>query len=208
MLSHCLDIDWEYPNYDQTRPQDKDNLSLLMRDLRSVLGWGYHLSAAVGVGAWRTDLSYDLWTIASYSDTINLMTYDMHGGWQSITGIHGAMFRGPHDHTDQNMEASINLALARGVPREKLVVGIPTYGIGFTLVDAGNNGVGAPASSGGHYYPYHNICAKVNSGSWNNRFEDAQQVPYTFLGTEWIGYDDLRSVSAKASFIVSALTRC
>lgn len=36
----------------------------------------------------------------------------------------------------------------RGMPKEKLLMGIGTYGHTFTLQDAGNRGMGAPASPG------------------------------------------------------------
>lgn len=130
------------------------------------------------------------------------MTYDLHGAWGTVTGIHGAMFRGPNDQTDQNMDASVNVLMARGVDRHKLIVGIPAYGIGFTLSNANNNGVGAPFTSGGHYYQYYNICGYVNSGAWNLRFEDAQRVPYMFQGTQWIGYDNVQSVEEKSRYVV------
>lgn len=37
----------------------------------------------------------------------------------------------------------------KGAPRNKLIIGLGTYGRSFTLVDAFNHGVGAPASGAG-----------------------------------------------------------
>ena len=39
--------------------------------------------------------------------------------------------------------------MKRGCPKEKLVIGIPTYARTFTLVDPTETHLGAPASGGG-----------------------------------------------------------
>lgn len=145
-------------------------------------------------------MSYDIPGIFATVDFVNLMSYDLHGGWESITGIHGALFRGPNDDTDSNVDAAVNFLLHKGIHRDQLILGIPAYGNAFNLFDSNNNGVGAPGSGAGSL-KYHEICPRVNSGSFNYRWEDAQQVPYAFSGNEWVGFDDIRSVTAKAYYI-------
>lgn len=49
--------------------------------------------------------------------------------------------------------------------------------------------------------PYRTICTKLKSGGWTTLKTD--QTPYSYLGTEWISYDDVASVTAKMN-IVSA----
>lgn len=86
------------------------------------------------------------------------------------------------------MNTTVSFFLIVKQPRfSRLIMGIPAYGIGFRLSNPNENGVGAPASSGGTYYPFHDICALVNSGSLNDQWDDAQKVPYAFRGNEWIG---------------------
>lgn len=203
MLIIVLDIDWEYPNFDGNRPQDKQNFTYLLQDLREVLGANYLVTVATGAGAWRTNFSYDYEGISAVCDFINLMTYVLHGAWESVTGIHGAMFRGPNDPTDQNVYDSVKLLLDKGVDSYKVIVGIQAFGIGFTLANSNDNGVGAAAISGGHRYQYYQICDLVNSGLWNIRFEETQRVPYMFRDTDWIGYDNVQSVEEKSEYILS-----
>jgi chitinase len=44
--------------------------------------------------------------------------------------------------------------IQHGAPKEKLNLGIGTFGRSFTLEDANNNGVGAPAKGAGKPGPY------------------------------------------------------
>jgi chitinase len=169
--------------------------------LRQTLGYGYLLTVALGAGEWRSNLSYDLPFIFNICDFVNLMTYDLHGGWVNKTGIHGALFGSALDPTNQNADFAVNFVLEKGVARDKLIMGIPAYGIGFRLVDANQNGVGSPTSSGGSYYSFHSLCRLVNAGTFSYRWDDDQKVPYIFNDIEWIGYDDVRSVTEKANYI-------
>lgn len=164
------------------------------------MGSSYSVSVAIGAGSWRTGLSYDIPAIFANTDFVNLMTYDMHGGWESTTGIHAALYRSALDPTDANVDAAVNLILRLGVDRNKLIVGIPSYGNAFALQNANNNGVGAPATGAGSM-TYYAICQRTRSGSLNYRWDDSQKVPYAFSVSEWVGYDDVRSVTEKANYI-------
>ncbi|KAJ6647278.1 Acidic mammalian chitinase [Pseudolycoriella hygida] len=197
-----VDIDWEFPNYDGTAPQDRDNFSILMETLRAVLPSEYSLSAAIGAGAWRTNLSYDIPRIFVPATWIGLMTYDLHGSWEPRTGLHTAMYRSSLDPTDQNVDASVQLVLSRGGTRDKLYMGLASYGIGFTLDNAALNGVGAPAS-GGPFMAYNQICQRLNANTLTRVWEPTQLCPYAFQGTLWVGYEDRESIIYKANYIVN-----
>jgi chitinase len=196
------DIDWEYPNYQENRPQDKENFNLLLRQLRSTLGSAHLLTVAIGAGQWRSDLSYDIPTIFATVDFVNVMTYDLHGSWGTITGIHGALFSGPNDNTASNVDASVRFLLSKGIDRSKIMMGIAAYGISFVLVDVNRNGVGAPATAG-NFSNYIDLCQLINSGHYNTRWESDQRVPYAFRGSDWVGYENVRSVTEKANYINS-----
>lgn len=49
---------------------------------------------------------------------------------------------------------SIDFWLNIGIPKSKLIVGIPTYGMSYTLEDPSDNGIQAPASGGGKMGQY------------------------------------------------------
>jgi GH18 family chitinase len=119
--------------------------------------------------------------------------FQLHGGWEPMTGIHAALFRSELDPTDSNVDASVQLVLRLGAPRSKIMMGIPAYGNAFLLNDTNINGVGAPAV-GADSIKFHDICSRVKSGSFHYRWDDAQKVPYAFFGSEWVGYDNVRQV--------------
>lgn len=90
--------------------------------------------------------------VFSYLDIINLMAYDFHGKWERETG-HNAPLFAPSSDSEWRKQLSVshaaNMWVSMGAPKEKIVIGMPTYGRSFTLADPLNNRVNAPASGGG-----------------------------------------------------------
>lgn len=86
--------------------------------------------------------------IAGFADSVNLMTYDLHGPWSQssdpYTAAH-AYLKQPE--TSRKDEFAINYAtdsiteqvLAYGMPKEKLQVGLAAYGRGFSGVPSGDD---------------------------------------------------------------------
>lgn len=143
------------------------------------------------------------------------MTYDLHGSWNAFTGIHGAMYEGPHDlspiQRELNVYACITWWLSHGAPRSKIVMGLPSYGRSFTLTNPAINGVNAlssgPGTAGEYsiesgFLTFMEICQRVNQRGWTRVWENTQGVPYAFLGNQWVGYDDIEAISYKLDFIV------
>lgn len=100
------DIDWEYPT------GQGDDYAALMRALRDALG-GRLLTAAVIAGAFAAGLAIQQ-RVFDLVDWLGIMTYD-----DSIGGEPHASFNFMTTYTGQ--------WLARGLPPEKLVAGIPFY---------------------------------------------------------------------------------
>jgi chitinase len=131
------------------------------------------------------------------------MTYDLHGTWKDkATANHGALFRSSLDNTTLNVHDSVQLLTNMDVQKDKLIIGVPSYGRAFILVDAMDNEVGAKADIyANNDITFNQICLRINSMSLNYRWDETQKVPYAFAGTEWVGYDDVRSVTEKCSYI-------
>ncbi|KAL2747341.1 putative chitinase 10 [Vespula maculifrons] len=151
-----LDIDWEYPK----GGDDKKNYVLLLKELREAFEAEAQekkkprllLTAAVPVGPDNVKGGYDVPAVASYLDFINLMAYDFHGKWERETGHNAPLYASSLDSEWQKQLSVDNAAsmwVRLGAPKEKLIIGMPTYGRSFTLSNPSNFRVHAPASGGG-----------------------------------------------------------
>jgi chitinase len=49
---------------------------------------------------------------------------------------------------------------------------------------------------------YYEICQLLKS-NWTQVYNTEQQAPYVYNGNQWIGYDDIQSLTQKANYIVS-----
>lgn len=84
-----IDIDWEYPGIGTAgvsfSPEDTDNFSLLMKDVRHAIGKDKLLTIATQAGA----KYYNLRAVEPYVDYVNIMTYDM----EESPNHHSALYR-------------------------------------------------------------------------------------------------------------------
>ena len=209
-----LDVDWEYPNQRGGQPSDKENYVALLRELRQAFNpHGYILSVAVAAAEFSASKSYNIRDLSQYVHFISLMTFDFNGSWNPNTGLNAPMNASSRESGDQaklNMDSAVRYWIQQGAPRDKLVLGVPSYGRSFTLADAGNNGLGAPTTGPGAAGPYtkeagmlgfNEICVDLGQGGWTVIRDPQQQVPYAFKGNQWVGYDDASCVGKKAEYI-------
>ena len=110
------------------------------------------LTAAVPVGPDNIKSGYDVPAVSSYLDFINLMAYDFHGKWEKETGHNAPLYAHSSDsewRKQLSVDHASNLWVRLGAPREKLIIGMPTYGRSFTLSNEKRFGVNSPSTGGG-----------------------------------------------------------
>jgi GH18 family chitinase len=130
------------------------------------------------------------------------MTYDINGPWATITG-HNAPLEDTLDSTKLTVKKSLESWQSNGCGKDKLVVGMATYGKSFRLASVSSNGIGANAVGPGNAGPstseagtlaYFEIC---KDQGFKSEWIDSQKVPYAYKGDQWVGYDDAKSIQLK-----------
>lgn len=211
-----LDLDWEYPKGNT----DKANFVLLLRELyeafeaegKETARPRLLLTAAVPVGPDNIKGGYDIPAISRYLDFINVMAYDFHGKWENTVG-HNAPLYAPSEDSEWRKQLSVdhasNLWAKLGAPKEKLIIGMPTYGRTFTLSNPARNAVNSPASGGGEagkytgeegFMAYYEVCEHLRTGG-QYIWHEEMQVPYMVKGKLWVGFDDERAIRNKMKWL-------
>jgi chitinase len=211
-----VDIDWEYPvsgglSTNIRRPEDKYNFTLLMQKVREKLdarevvdGKDYILSFAGAAGTWYLN-NIESAKLVQYVDYANVMTYDLHGSWDSYTDLNAPLYNNS-DLSPQykgSVDQSINAWIQAGFPANKLIMGVPFYGYIYKAVTNTNNGL-YQTYSGASSISYANIAANyLNTPGYIRYFHGESKVPWLFNGTNFISYDDEESMRYKASYIAN-----
>ncbi|MBR6142052.1 MAG: hypothetical protein IKQ37_09885 [Bacteroidaceae bacterium] len=173
-----IDIDWEYPTQNSagisSSPQDTENFTLLMRDLRQALGKKLWLTlASVGSAQY-----IDFRSCIQYLDMVNVMAYDM----ANAPKHHAALFRSKDVGWLCASEA-VEAHRKAGVPDNKIVLGMPFYGRG----------------KDGQYMKYSDRDKQTLKEVWGNTSKISFLADEK--GELVIGFESPRSIAMKCAYI-------
>ncbi|HEY2492001.1 MAG TPA: glycoside hydrolase family 18 protein [Paenibacillus sp.] len=208
-----IDLDWEYPCYGEagihSSPDDKKNFTLLLRTMRDALdrkgvqdGRHYLLTIAAGADQYYVD-GTEMDQVQQYLDFVQVMTYDMRGGFQILTGHHTNLYTPSGDLFRISTESSINMFIRAGVPREKIVIGVAFYSRIWQQVPDNNHGLHQMAGSTGGYGPdFTDLVANyIHNNGYTRYWDEEAKAPYLFNGTSFISYDDEESLRHKCDYV-------
>ncbi|MDQ1645635.1 MAG: chitinase [Cryptosporangiaceae bacterium] len=141
-----IDIDWEYPtqvaggNVDPT-PADRANATALFSEFRSQLDTlgaaskKHYLLTAAMPAAKNSSKYFQLQKVGQILDWIYVMTYDYNGGWSKKTSPTSLFNSDPKDENAKdptwNTTGTVGFYERSGVSPDKIVVGVPFYGLQF-----------------------------------------------------------------------------
>lgn len=90
---------------------------------------------------------------------------------------------------------NVEYYLKKGVPKDKILMGVGFYGHSYKLADKSKHGEGAPVVQGDQNNPsYKDICNLIKHKGWHKDHGDGQHDPIAYHEDEWIGYDDPYSI--------------
>ncbi|KAH9046886.1 glycoside hydrolase family 18 protein [Lactarius hengduanensis] len=184
-----LDVDYEYPQNDA---QARGYVELL-RELRAALDeharrkyadYRFLLTIAAPCGPDNYHKLH-IREMVPLLDFWNLMAYDFSGSWDKVANHQANMFGGPISASQ-----AVEWYISRGVPRHRVILGVPLYGRSFLHTD----GPGTPFSG-------------LGQGSWESGVYDYRALPlpgsyilrdervmaswtYDYVHKEMISYDD------------------
>ncbi|KAF5749541.1 wall-associated receptor kinase-like 5 isoform X1 [Tripterygium wilfordii] len=150
-------------------------------------------------------VSYPVDSIRKNLDWAHLVAYDYHLPLkEKFTGNHAALY---DPRSNISTDFGLNQWLGMGMPANKLVLGLPYHGYAWTLVNARDNSVGAPASGPGTTLDgsmgYRFLKSFIQNYGYGARpvYNSTYVVNYFTVGTTWINYDDVETVRAKISYV-------
>ncbi|XP_032295580.1 uncharacterized protein Cht6 isoform X3 [Drosophila virilis] len=223
-----IDLDWEYPAHREGgKSRDRDNYAQFVQELRSEFEREAEktgrsrllLTMAVPAGIEYIDKGYDVPKLNKYLDWFNVLTYDFHSSHEPSVNHHAPLYS-LEDDSEYNYDAELNIDysikyyLKAGADRDKLVLGIPTYGRSYTLINEESTELGAPSEGPGEqgdatrekgYLAYYEICQTLKEDPEWTVVQPNENVmgPYAYRRNQWVGYDDEAIVRKKAEYVVA-----
>ncbi|MFD5142148.1 glycoside hydrolase family 18 protein [Streptomyces sp. NPDC058401] len=212
-----FDIDWEWPgssgDTDTTyRPEDKKNFTALVSEFRTQLDdyarsqkrkAKYELSAFVPTAPAKIDAGFDVRRIMRDLDFVTLQGYDFHVSGEATTAQQSALYA----RNDFSVDGTVDAWERRGAPANKLVMGMPFYGQGWTGVSGGGDGMGqpatgpAPAAWANGYADYKELKQLAASGTYKLHRDRRNGSAWLFDGTTLWTYDDPQVLRTKTRYI-------
>jgi chitinase len=214
-----IDLDWEYPGQigagNTYRAEDRENFTLLLETVRKQLEImsdaegrenrnRYQLTIATGANE-AYQQNTEMGKAQRYLDFINIMTYDFHGSWTPTTGHHANLFPS-EDMSEMSAARAVELQVDAGVPKEKLVLGVPFYAKGWSGVDPENNGLFQQYTTDIPNISYSELAEHfIDRDGFIRYWDDNAKAPYLWNEEKAIfyTYDDEESLRNKSHYIRS-----
>jgi chitinase len=212
-----FDVDWEYPglpgNGNTHRPEDKQNFTSLMAELRAALDQegarrGRRCLLTFAAGANVEFLAHtEMEKVQGSVDFVNLMTYDFREAeGDPEAGHHANLYAHPSDRKKLSADRAVRDFLAAGVPAGKLVLGVPFYGRVWADVKAEKDGLYQPGKPMREPLDttYGSLASQlVDKRGFARRWDPEAQAPFLWNAEKriFVSYDDPQSLRLKCRYI-------
>ncbi|OWA55283.1 putative Acidic mammalian chitinase [Hypsibius exemplaris] len=146
-------------------------------------------------------------------DIVHAVSYDQGNTAFATLHIahHSPLFGGP-----LGIPSKANLAQVlqdwhqAGIPKAKLVGGVPLYGRGWILGNSNDTFLGAFSAdqdlpsvytNTSGYWPYYELCQHIKQDNATVVFDQRIAASYAFTKTWWVGYNDEQTLRGKAAWV-------
>ena len=145
----------------------------------------------------------ELKNISAYLDVLSIMAYDEHWSNEPLSNLQSALFHDPADPSTAPLDKrygdyAVRGFLAAGVPKEKIVFGVPFYGKGWTVASSKNHGLYQPSSGPANAISYRKL--KILRDADRHYYENAVTCTLWNKGKFW-SYDCPEAMRAKMDYI-------
>ena len=198
-----IDIDWEYPN-DCGLTCDTSGFSAyknMIQALRTRFGANALVTSAIGAAPSKINAA-DYAGAAQYLDFIMPMTYDYFGAFaaKGPTAPHSALHGYAGIPTAEfYSDAAVQLLKAKGIPDNKILLGVGFYGRGWSgVTQAAPGGAATGAATGSYeagiedYKVLKNTCPATGT---------VGGTAYAFCGGNWWSYDTPQTMVGKMDYV-------
>ncbi|MFI5461110.1 MAG: glycoside hydrolase family 18 protein [Isosphaerales bacterium] len=202
-----IDLDWEYPDtekeivgFERLTRRFRKQLDAVGDKKKRRMVLTMAASSNPGTLKW---LSKEF--LLETMDWVNVMTYDFTGDWTNYAGHHSPLFASSKQPggTARSTESTMKYLLEeRGLPADRLAVGIPLYGRGFAVKEPYASTKDAPKGRVPRGGNYSNIQRLQHEQGWVRQWDDETKNPWLFSPDRSvvIGYDDAESVAIKTDW--------
>ncbi|CAI9787405.1 unnamed protein product [Fraxinus pennsylvanica] len=147
-------------------------------------------------------MTYPIDSIKRNVDWVHLRSYDYYVPLKdNFTGAHAALY---DPSSNLNTDYGIKEWIKRGLPANKLVLGLPYHGYAWTLVNPNDNTIGSPAKgraiTADGSMSYKHIMWFCKSYGVKPMFNSTYMTNYMKSGSSWIGFDGVEAVKIKVSY--------
>ncbi len=202
-----IDIDWEYPVVEgypghKFGPEDKQNFTALILELRKTLGSEYEISFAAGGFQKFLEEAVDWKAVTPAVDRINMMTYDLVNGNSTVTGHHTPLY----SNADQkeSTDNAIKYLIRMGVPANKLVIGAGFYGRIWENVEPTRDGL-YQSGKFKRGLDFEEFGSELTAAKgWKTFWDNTANAPYAYNSGQklFITYDDRKSMDLKTKYTI------
>ncbi|CEJ93482.1 hypothetical protein VHEMI09064 [[Torrubiella] hemipterigena] len=206
-----VDFDWEYPGADDRggSKDDAKNYSLLLEELRAAIkasGRDFLVTFTAPTSYWYLR-HFDLPGMVPHVDWINLMSYDLHGLWDSSNPIGNHVLA----HTNlTEIDLALDLFWRVDIKPQDIVLGLGFYGRSFHLTSPScwkpgclfdGPGDAGPCTGTPGILSFREIRTILEQTGAESYLDEQAAARYLVYGNgSWISFDDQVTIKAKIDF--------